>query len=414
MFLYLKPKMLVIMMLGVASGLPLSLSASTLSAMLMDRGIDIAKIAIFGLASTPYAFKYLWSPLIDNLSLPILNKVLGRRRSWLLLTQTLLFLTIIFVGFYGVQAPNLFILGAGVFCISFFSATQDIIIDAYRIEILTNKEQGAGAAVITFGYRIGMLLSSAGSLFIAEYLNWAIAYYSVALFLIPGALAALVYGEPSLPERSQKVHSNFIAWLRHSFADPFIEFIKQKNWFVIICLVLLYKLSDAYIGMLTTPFLMDIGFSKVEIASIIKLYGFLTTIAGTFIGGYLIAKYQNMGFILMLGLVLQCVSNLVFVVQTSHGYNPSVLVGVISVENFCSGLSNASLVAYISTIVKKEFTATHYAILSSLAVVGRTVISSSAGFVVFILGWINFFYFSAFLSLPAFICLYYLYYRKNK
>ncbi|MDJ1407165.1 MAG: MFS transporter [Candidatus Midichloria sp.] len=167
--------------------------------------------------------------------------------------------------------------------------------------------------------------------------------------------------------------------------------------------------------MLTTPFLMNIGFFKVEIASITKLYGFLTTIAGTFIiGGYLIAKYQNMGFILMLELVLQCVSNLVFIVQTSYGYNPSVLVGIISVENFCSGLSNTSLVAYISTIVKKEFTATHYAILSSLAVVGRTVISSSSGFVVFILGWINFFYFSAFLSLPAFICLYYLYYRKNK
>ncbi|MDJ1288034.1 MAG: MFS transporter [Candidatus Midichloria mitochondrii] len=413
-FLYFKPKVLVIVMLGVASGLPLSLSASTLSAMLMDTGIGIAKIAIFGLASTPYAFKYLWSPLVDNLSLPILSKVLGRRTAWLLLTQILLFFTITFVGFYAAQAPNLFILGAGVFCIAFLSATQDIIIDAYRIEILTDEEQGSGAAAVTFGYRIGMLISSAGSLFIAEYLNWAIAYSSVALFLIPGALAALAYGEPSLLRRSRKVYSNFIAWLRHSFADPFIEFIKQRNWFVIICLVLLYKLSDAYIGMLTTPFLMDIGFSRVEIASIIKLYGFLTTIVGMFIGGYLIAKYQNMGFILVLGLILQCVSNLVFVVQASYGNDPSVLIAVISVENFCSGLSNASLVAYISTVVKKEFAATHYAILSSLAVVGRTVISSSAGFVVSILGWINFFYFSALLSLPAFICLYYLYYRKNK
>lgn len=263
--------MLVIMVLGIASGLPLSLSASTLSAMLMDSGIDITKIAIFGLASAPYAFKYLWSPLIDNLNLPILSKFLGCRRSWMLLTQILLFFTIIFVGFYAAKAPNLLILSVGIFCIAFLSATQDIIIDAYRIEISTDKEQGAGAAAVTFGYRIGMLISSAGSILIAEYLNWAIAYSFVALFLIPGALAALLYGEPSLSRTSQKDFSNFIAWLNYSFICPFVGFIKQKNWFVIICLVLLYKLSDAYIGMLTTPFLMDIGFSKIEIASIIKL-----------------------------------------------------------------------------------------------------------------------------------------------
>ena len=412
MFVYFRLRMIVVMLLGITSGLPLPLSASVLAAMLVDSGIDVTKIAVFGLVSTSYAFKYLWSPLIDNLGIPILNTLLGRRRSWILLTQFLLLISIIFVGLYSANRPNLMILGIGVFCIAFFSATQDIVIDAYRIEILPDEDQGAGAAMATFGYRVGMLISSTGSLFIAEYLNWSIAYTFAGIFLLPGSIAILFYGEPKIKRKSKSDSKTCIGWLKYSFAAPFIEFIKQKNWVVIMLLVLVYKLSDAYIGMLITPFLMNMGFSKIEIASIIKLYGFLTTVIGMFIGGYLISRYKNMGNILMIGLILQCTSNLAFVVQAMYGHNIPVLIAVISAENFCSGLSNAALVAYISTVIKKEFTATHYAILSSLAAFGRTTISSSAGLLVDQVGWVNFFYFSALLSLPAFICLYYLYYKK--
>lgn len=413
MFIYFRMRMIVIMLLGITSGLPLPLSASTLAAMLMDISVDVTKIAVFGLASTPYVFKCLWAPLIDNLNIPMIGKLFGCRRSWILLSHTLLFITIVFVGLYTASTPNLMVLGIGVFCMAFFSATQDMVIDAYRIEILSDEDQGAGAAMATFGYRIGMLISSAGSLFIAEYLNWAISYTFIGICLFPGIIAVMLYGEPKIKRKSKSDFYTFFSWLKRSFSDPFVEFVKQKKWVLIILLVLLYKLSDTYIGMLTTPFLMDIGFSKIEIASVIKLYGFLAIIIGMFIGGYLISRYKNMGNILMIALFLQCTSNLVFVVQAIYGHNILVLIGVISAENFCSGLSSAALVAYISTIVKKEFAATHYAILSSLAVFGRIIISSSAGLVVEQLGWINFFYFASLLSLPAFICLYYLYYKKN-
>jgi len=413
MSLYFKPKMLIIMILGITSGLPLALSGSTLSAMLMDSGISMTNIAIFGLVSTPYAFKYLWSPLVDNLNLPILGRILGRRRSWLIFTQIFLFSSIIFIGLYARQTPDLLMLGISTFCMSFFSATQDIVIDAYRIEILREEEQGFGAAVAIFGYRIGMLLSGAGSFFIAEYFSWSAAYLLSAFFLIPGGLAALFYGEPAATKKYQREFNNIKDWLKHGFIDPFLELMKMKNWLIMIALILLYKLSDAYIGMLTTPFLLDIGFSKIEIASIIKLYGFLATMLGMFLGGYLISKCGNIFVILIFGLILQCLSNLSFVIQATYGYDISILITVISIENFCSGISGAALVAYISTIVKREFTATHYAILSSLAVFGSTTISSSAGKVVSLIGWTNFFYFSALLSLPAFFCLYYLYYKKK-
>ena len=406
-------RMLVVFLLGMTSGLPLALSASTLGVMLIDNGINIKEVAVFGLASVPYAFKYLWAPLIDGVRLPIITQWLGRRRSWLVTTQLFLCGTIICTGEYVAQDANLLMLGIMVFSIAFFSATQDVIIDAYRIDILSDSDQGMGAAVATFGYRIGMLISGAGCMMLAEYFGWGVAYLTIALMLLPGAIAALLYGEPKASMEIKQDFDSVLEWIRHSFCDPFLEFLKYKNWVFAILLIMAYKLSDAFIGILTAPFLMDIGFSKLEIAAIVKVYGFIATICGMFIAGYLLSRSVEIKKMLFTGLILQALSNLAFVVQSHYGHDNSVLIVVIFIENFCSGLSNAALVSYISVMVKKEFSATHYAVLSSLAVLGRTTISTTSGMVASALGWTNFFAFSMLLSLPALLCLYYLYYKKS-
>ena len=417
MFIYLQPRILVIALLGLASGMPLCLSASSLATMLSEQDVSIKDIAMFGLASIPYAFKYLWAPYIDKLSIPFFTAKFGRRRSWLLCIQVFLILSIIFVGLYGLYPDKMTLstLAIGVICLAFFSASQDIVIDAYRIEILSNEEQAAGAAAAAFSYRIGMLISGAGGLVLAHYMNWFMAYLISGLVLVPGGIAAFLYGEPNVKYKIEKIKnvSNIFQVLWLSLSELFRDLVQQKNWLAMVIFIATYKLSDAYIGMVTTPFLVEMGFSKAEIASVSKLYGFIATSAGMLFCGYLLKRNKDLKLMLVIGLILQALSNIVFGMQAFYPGDVEVLIGVISVENFCGGLSSAVLVSYISSIVKKDLTATHYALLSSLAAFGRSVISSSSGYSVSLLGWVNFFIFSAFLSLPALICIYYLRCNKN-
>ena len=410
---YFQFKIITIFLLGISSGLPLALSGSALALMLLESGVDIAKISLFGLASTPYAFKYLWSPLVDNLRIPILSKLLGRRRSWLLLTQALLTVVILFVGLQVNISENLFFIGISILTLSFLSATQDIIIDAYRIEILSEEDQGMGVATAVLGYRVGMLLSGAGSLYLAHFFGWKIAYCTIGSLILPGLIAAFLYGEP-INDQAKPVESGLINWFSHAFIKPFLEFIGRQNWILILLFIMLYKLSDAYLSMMTTPFLVEIGFSKLEIANIIKIYGFIAMSCGMFVGGYLLKSYKNSYSLLAFGLILESLSNLAFLVQSLYGHDNMILTFVISVENLCSGISTAMLVAYISNMVNKEFTATSYALLTSFVAVGRATLSSSAGSMTLLLGWTNFFIFTSLLSLPAFICLYYLYHKNKK
>lgn len=408
MFVYLRPKFLFIIILGIASALPAVLIASTLTVFLTEYGLERRYISIFGLASVPYALKFLWSPLVDNFKLPFLSDKIGYRKSWLLSLQLLLMSSIITIGFINPQT-HIYYFGLLIFLTGFFAATQDIIIYAYRIEILENNEQGFGSAATIFGYRIGMLISGAGCLYLASYLDWHITYYLMGMLFILFALITLFANEPDIARDT--VSKNIRQWLKAYFVEPFVEIFSRKNWAMILLLVLFYKLSDAYLGMMTLPFLLEIGFTKIEIANIVKIYGSIAILTGMFVGGYIVLQL-SIARCLLLSIILQSISNLMFIMQAIVGNNPITLLLVISVENFVGGISSTVLVAYISNLVNKQFTATQYAILSSLAVFGRTTISASAGYAVEQLGWIIFFIFTALLSLPVLFCWYYVFYRK--
>jgi PAT family beta-lactamase induction signal transducer AmpG len=398
-----KLKMLPILLLGFACGLPLPLTASTLSAFLYEYGLDLSSIGLFGLVAVSYSLKPLWSPLIDNLPPPVLA-YLGKRRGWLILIQTLLAIAILLLGQFDPK-DQLFFIAVAAFSVGFLSATQDIIVDALRIESLSDEEQGLGIANYTLGYRIAMLTGSAGTLAIAELFSWNIAFTAMAALTLIGITATLFIKEPKHHKIKIK---NTTQWLTHSFILPFTEFTNRHNWFLVLIFVVLYKLCDAYLGMMTTPFLIQIGFDKLEIAGIVKTFGLISTLLGIYLGAFYIKKYNIYKVLFYAGLS-SAIANLVFVLQFYQGHNIQTLMLVISVDNFAGGISSAALLAYVSQLCNREFTATQYAMLSSLATIGRTTLSSSAGFLAEKIGWVDFFVFSAILCLPALFLIKFLY-----
>jgi PAT family beta-lactamase induction signal transducer AmpG len=397
MFIYLRPQILAIIILGFASGLPLSLTASTLTAMLTDYGINVKTIGLFALVALPYAYKYLWSPLVDNIHIPFLGKMLGRRKSWLFVIQILL--TIV-IAACGVVNPNKYIELFALLCflLAFLSATQDIIIDALRIEMIETEEQGAGATAVIIGYRIGMLASGAGALYLSHFFGWTVTYIVISILLIPGIIVGQLCREPKIIP--VKIPGTFKDFMKKSYFEPFQEFAKRQGWVAVLVFIIFYKMSDAYVGTLTNNFLKAMGFNNVEIANIVKIYGLFATLAGSLAAGYLLEKI-GMYNTLLLGYVLQILSNLAYLPVWYYGHDYMVLVGAMSIENFASGLSNVAFIAFISSVCNLRFTATHYAFLSSLAAFARTNVAATGGFVVDAVGWPYFFFFSCTLSIPA-------------
>jgi len=397
MFIYLRPQILAILILGFSSGLPLSLTASTLVVMLTDHGINVKTIGLFALVGLPYAYKYLWSPLVDNIRIPILGKILGRRKSWLIVTQILLALVIAAIG---VVNPNKHIELVALLCFSmaFLSATQDIVIDALRIEMIEAEEQGAGATAVIVGYRIAMLISSAGALYLSHFFGWTVTYIVMALLFIPGMIVGQLCREPKIIP--VKIPSTFKDFMKKSYFEPFQEFAKRQGWIAVLAFIIFYKMSDAYVGTLTNNFLKALGFNNVEIANIVKVYGLFATLAGSLAAGYLLERI-GMYNTLLLGYVLQILSNLVYLPVWYYGHDELVLIGAMSIENFASGLGNVAFIAFISSVCNLRFTATHYAFLSSLAAFARTNVAATGGFVVDAVGWPYFFFFSCTLSIPA-------------
>lgn len=408
MFIYLRPRILAVLILGFVSGLPLALTASTLTAMLTDYGVSISIIGGFALVGVSYSWKFLWAPFIDNARIPFFSRTLGHRKSWLLLTQIALILTILSVVLIDPRT-ELKLLATTAFILAFLSASQDIIIDAFRIELLKYDEQGAGAAIIILGYRLGMLASSAGALSFAHYFGWQYTYFVMAMLMLLGAGICVLFNEPSAAAKKQERIS--ISWFKNSFIGPFAEFFKREQSLLILLFAILYKLSDAYAGVLTTPFLLKLGFDKLEIAAIVKTYGFFATILGAFLGGYLVERI-GMKKALIMGGILQVLSNLAFLIQYQAGHNNYVLMMVISIENFTGGIGTAALVAYLSSLCNIKFTATQYALLSSFVTFARSTLSSSSGLLEEQVGWAIFFIISAALSLPAILLLKYI--RINK
>lgn len=397
-------RILTILLLGFSSGLPLALTGSTLALWLAEAQVSLATIGYFSLVGTPYIFKFAWAPLIDHVRLPVLTKLFGRRRAFMLLTQFLLIAALIALGANDpVARPE--VTAALAVLVAFCSASQDIVIDAYRVEILDAEQYGAGAAAVQAGYRIAMLTSGAGALYLAQFSqSWAVTYAAMAVLVGIGVLTVLFNPEPKgeLPPPPP----GFMGWVHHAVADPFLDMARRQGWMIVavLALILLYKLGDAFAGVMANPFYVQMGFSKNEIASVSKIFGFTATIAGTFVGGVMVARLGLFKSLLLCG-VLQMASNLMFAWQAVMGHNVAALTLTIAVENFSGGLGSAAFVAYMSGLCSLSYTGTQYALVSSLAAVGRTLIASSTGVIAQKLGWVDFFLVSTIVAVPGLILL---------
>jgi PAT family beta-lactamase induction signal transducer AmpG len=406
---YFSRRNLFVLLMGVASGLPLLLTLSTLSYWLSKVGVDKTTIGLFALVGIPYSFKFVWAPMIDHVRLPILGRLLGRRRSWLVFIQAFLAVAIFFMGMTDPMVAPLSVAAAAV-AVAFFSASQDIVIDAYRIEILRDEEQGAGAAMTQAGYRIGLVIAGAGAIALSDYVDWPTVFAVLAAVIVAGMVATVLAPEPPEPPSvAPAAQPGFqadavLAWIKRAGIDPFIDFMHHRGWLIILAFVLLYKFGDAIGGVMANPFYVELGFSGVEIASITKLLGVLATVAGTLAGGILVAR---LGFFkaLVIGGILQAVTNLLFALLAVSGKDLAMLTVAIGADNFTGGLGSAAFVAYLSSLCSRAFTATQYALLTSLMAVGRTMLSSGGGWLADHMDWASFFVLTTFLAVPGLLLL---------
>ena len=402
---YVQPRVLVVMLLGFSSGLPLALSGSTLLYWMRDRGVDLTTIGLFSLAGVPYTLKFIWAPLVDAARIPVLCKRFGQRRGWLLFTQLVLMACIFALGSLDpVKAP--FFIALGAVLVATASATQDIVIDAFRIGSLDDSEQAAGVAVYVAAYRVAMLVSSGGVIGLVGWLEqhgtardqiWFYGYSFAAAMVLVGIVAVLMAREPARIEVNAGKRPDVIETMRSAFA----EFFTRPHALAILLFILLYKFCDSLAGVLTGPFVLDLGFEKTTYAGIVKGAGFLAVLAGGFAGGML-AKRLSLWTSLMFAGILQMASNLMFSWLSLMGTNVLALALAITVENLSGGIGTVIFVAYISHLCKNPLhTATQFALLTALASTGRTILSSSAGFIAEATGWFWFFAITALAALPG-------------
>jgi len=408
--IYASWRMCVIFLMGFVSGLPLALTTSTLSTWLTEAGVSLTAVGLFALAGTPYNLKFFWAPLLDAVPLPLLSPWLGRRRAWMLLIQILLLISIVGLGFSSPTAIPLLAASLAL-AVAFFSASQDIVIDAYRIEILDPDLQGAGAAMTQAGYRIGILVSGAGALFMAEIIDWPLVYAAMAAFVVIGMLAAILAPAPR-DQNADKSETHgpritFAERLKTSVVDPFSEFFTREGValaLVILGFILLYKMGDAFAGVMANPFYILLGFTKSEIASVTKIFGLVSTLGGVFIGGLLVKRLGVLRSLLWCG-ILQMLSNLMFAAQAEIGAVVSFLYLTVAVENLSGGMGSAAFVAYLSLLCNTRYTGTQYALLTSFMAFGRTWLSASSGWFADQTDWVTFFVISTIIAVPGLLLL---------
>lgn len=358
-------RMAVMLLQGFSSGLPIALIASTLQAWFAVSGIDVFTIGILSLVGQPYVYKFLWSPIFDRYILP----VLGRRRGWLFLTQVFLVLGFVGISFLDpVETPVT--IGILAFVIAFFSASQDILIDAYRTELLVPHERGAGVSLYNIGYRVALLVAGGGALILADQIGWQ------QMFLVMAGLLALQLWVTVWSK--EPVHEQAPETLKHAVIHPFHDFFKRKMAVMILLFIVLYKLTDVVTLSLGSKFLIDLGFSLTAIGTVYKGIGLIATLCGALLGGYLMVRMTLYRSLLSFGL-LQTFSNLTFAWLALVGSSLSVLTIAVATESFCSGLATTAFVAFLMSLCNKRYTATQYALFSSLAVFGRTYIGPVAG-----------------------------------
>ncbi len=421
---YCKRRVLTVLFLGFSSGLPLALSGSTLLVWMTEAKVNLGTIGLFALVGTPYTIKFLWAPLIDALDVPLLSRRLGRRRGWLLLSQFLLIAAIVFLGFCD-PAASAFTVAVGALLVATASATQDIIVDAFRVESLDESEQAAGMASYVAAYRIGMLASTAGALFIVSgfeagfgfdrHAAWTAGYMVMAALVLIGIATTFIAAEPAKSAAADAIHAreNTLARVIEAAVGAFAEFLTRDLAFVALAFVVLFKFTDALSGAMTAPFVIDLGFSRNEYAAIIKGVGLAATLIGGFAGGF-VARAYSLPVSLWIGGLLQAFANLAFSWQAVVGLNAAWLTFAIVAENFTSAIGTVIFVAYLSALCRNPMhTATQYALLTALAAFGRTYLSSGAGYIATATGWAWFFAICAAAALPALALLAFLQWRRH-
>lgn len=401
---YLNKRMLVVFMLGFSSGLPIALVGGTLQAWFKTSGASIVAIGFMTLIAQPYSYKFFWAPILDKYALP---SFLDRRRSWILLMQLGIISMIVLMALFSPEAtvkvlkwdtPVLLILG---FLLSTFSATQDIAIDAYRIEILKHDERGLGSALGIEGYRLAMIASGGFALVLAGKFGWQNTYLIMAALMTVGLIAVTI--APAAQYSGTAKESNLMIVIKDAFKD----FLLRKNAWLILLLIVLYKLSDAFSHALSSVFLLDLNFALAEVGMINKVLGVIATLLGVAVGGLFMTRVGLFKALLTFG-ILSAVANLTFMLLAIAGKNYQLACIAVFIENICSGMGTAAFVALIMSLCNPKYTATQFALLSSLAAMGRVYVGPASGYLVQALGWASFYFFTAVIAIPALLLLVFL------
>ena len=402
---YTRPRVIAMMFLGFSGGLPFLLVFSTLTAWLSDEGVSKSAIGFFAWVGITYSIKVVWAPVVDRLAIPFLTHRLGQRRSWMLVGQIGIAIGLILMSFIG--AADLYLLSMAALIVAFSSATQDIAIDAYRIEAQDEKYQGAMSATYIFGYRVALLAAGAGALYMASYYNWVIAYQAMALLTLVGIVTVLLIEEP-VNERDSllaKIEAEGQSWSRgvfNSVINPFVDFFTRNSGFALFILLFIavFRLSDIAMGIMANPFYLDMGYTKIEIANVAKVFGFFMSIAGAAICGLLVVKW-GIYRCLLVGAIAVAATNVLFAGLSLLPAELSYLAVVISADNISGGFAATAFVAYLSSLTNRAYTATQYALFSSLMTLPGKFISGFSGLVVDDYGYFEFFLVAAALGLPA-------------
>ncbi|HKM87188.1 MAG TPA: MFS transporter [Xanthobacteraceae bacterium] len=423
---YLQRRVLIVLLLGFSSGLPIVLIGSTLQAWMKQSGIDIKTIGLFAAVAVPYNFKFLWAPLVDALDLPVLSKFLGRRRGWLLFSQAWLMAAIVFLGLCD-PAVSAFTIAIGALTVATASATQDIVVDAFRVESLPENEQAAGMASYVAAYRVGALVSGAGALILVAAFEalklgdrtaWTASYLVMAMLVLIGISATLLATEPASSAVAEADHAlpghrNSLKRAFWSALDSFRDFLSRDLALAVLAFVALFKLADALAFALLTPFVLDLGFSLTQLATIRNGVGFIVAVLGGFAGG-LIARALPLSVSLWIGGILQTIMILAFSWQAVVGKNLVMLTLTTTIEFFTDAVGTVIFVAYLSALCKNPlYTATQFALLTAFAALGRNVFALGTGYLAHAVGWVWFFVICALAGLPALIVLAWLQKRRH-
>jgi PAT family beta-lactamase induction signal transducer AmpG len=410
MKVYLEPASLRMLSLGFSAGLPLALVFGTFFFWLREAGIDRTTIGYLSWVGMAYTFKWTWSPLVDRLPIPLLTRALGRRRSWLVVSQLAIACGLVGMAF---NDPKLALVPA-VWCaiaVAFGSATQDIALDAFRIESGDSEHQAALSATYLAGYRLAMIWSGAGALVLAaraevpnaalyQHGAWQTAYLVMAASMLPGLLTVLLSKEPA--QRAIPASRNALEWFKGAVVEPFADFLTRygRQALLILALIAVYRISDVVLGIMAYPFFVDLGFTKEEVAAVSKVYGVIMTLLGAFIGGAMALRLGVMR-VLMMGAVLSAASNLLYAWLSSRGHDLGALVFVISADNLAGGIATSAFIAYMSSLTNVNYSATQYALFSSMMLLLPKFLAGYSGLYVDHFGYTSFFTATALLGVPV-------------